>query len=201
MIPYNLNPLGIDSQLSDLDILRQIRDANPTSQLPTLWLDSEDPYTQWEGVTWNAEKTKCISLDVSSKIITSLSNVNKLSNLEYLYCNNNQLTELVIDGLLNLKTLFCNNNLLTILNCYNLTKLSFLYCYSNNLSVLNVSGLTSLQQLYCNNNQLPNILTLISRLSITIGNADFNNNKFDTAEVNRLLGIGFTAAEIGTQNP
>ena len=56
---FKLNALSANNRqwkeevvLSDLDILRQIRDANPTSQLPALWLDSEDPYTQWEGVEW-----------------------------------------------------------------------------------------------------------------------------------------------------
>ena len=44
----------IVNELSDLDILRKIRDANPTSQLPSLWLDTEDPYTQWEGLIWSA---------------------------------------------------------------------------------------------------------------------------------------------------
>ena len=40
--------MGVDSiaELTDLDILRQIRDANPSSQLPSLWLEDEDPYTQ-----------------------------------------------------------------------------------------------------------------------------------------------------------
>ena len=40
--------MGIDAvqELSDLDILRQIREANPTSQLPSLWSEDKDPYTE-----------------------------------------------------------------------------------------------------------------------------------------------------------
>ena len=58
MIPYSFNPMGIDAvqELSDLDILRQIRDANPDSVLNTdktwientvltAWLESRDPNT------------------------------------------------------------------------------------------------------------------------------------------------------------
>ena len=57
MIPYSMNPLGINNELSDLDILRQIRDANPQSNLPTNWSEDKDPYTQWRGVYFgkNAE--------------------------------------------------------------------------------------------------------------------------------------------------
>ena len=40
----------VEENLTDLDILRQIRDANPASNLPTNWSEDKDPYTQWDGV-------------------------------------------------------------------------------------------------------------------------------------------------------
>ena len=115
MIPYSLNPLGVNpvSELTDLDILRQIRDANPTSQLPSLWLDSEDPYTQWEEVYWVDEKTRVIQLDIANANVTTLINVNKLTSLQYLYCTTNQLTALDVTGLNSLTDLYCTNNQLT----------------------------------------------------------------------------------------
>lgn len=198
MIPYSLNPLGITS---DLDILRQIRDANPTSQLPSLWLDSEDPYTQWEGVSWDVEKTRCIELSISELSITTLSNVNKLIALQALDCPSNQLTTLDVTGLIALQYLECSANQLTTLNLTGLNNLLTLYCDLNQLTILDITGLTILQTLYCYSNQLNAIQSLTSRQNIPEGNANFNDNKFNTSEVNRLLGIGFTAAEIGTQNP
>ena len=158
MIPYSLNPLGVDVY-DDLYWLRKIRDANPTSQLPSLWLDSEDPYTQWFGVTWYEANTKVINLAITAIDINDLSNVNKLTSLTHLYCNSNQLTS------------------------------------------LDVTGLSNLQVLYCNSNQLNNISTLTSRQNINVGDASFDSNKFNSIEINRLLSIGFTAEEIGTQNP
>ena len=116
MILYELNPMGRSKKVtdsSDLDILRQIRNANPTSQLPTLWLDSEDPYTQWEGVTWNAEKTRVIQLNVNSRQVLTLQNVNKLTALHNLYCYSNQLTTLNVSGLTGLLRLYCDYNQLT----------------------------------------------------------------------------------------
>ena len=98
-----MNPLGIGQYYTDLDILRQIRDANPTSKLPSLWLDTEDPYTQWEGVTWNDEKIRVTQLDVNSKQVLTLQNVNKLIALQYLNCSSNQLTTLNVSGLTNLQ--------------------------------------------------------------------------------------------------
>ena len=101
----------IVNEMSDLDILRQIRDANPTSQLPSLWLDSEDPYTQWEGVTWNGEKTKVVELRITKRNISTIEWVNLLSELTYLSCYNNQLlTKIDITGLLKLETFDCTSN-------------------------------------------------------------------------------------------
>ena len=93
--------MGVDAvqELSDLDILRQIRDANPDSQLPILWSEDKDPYTEWEGVTWNDEKIRVILLDVNSKQVLTLQNVNKLTALQTLDCSSNQLTALNVDGL------------------------------------------------------------------------------------------------------
>ena len=181
MIPYSLNPMGIDriAELTDLDILRQIRDANPTSQLPSLWLDSEDPYTQWEGVTWNAEKTRVIQLNVNSRHVSTLQNVNKLTSLQYLDCYYNQLTELNVAGL---------------------TSLQILYCYYNQLTALNVAGLTALQYLDCYYNQLTALPTLTSKGLINYYN--FVRNNFPTAELDRLRAMGFTEeSRLLPQNP
>ena len=71
-----------------------------------------------------------------------------------LYCSENQLTELNVQGLTALKTLSCWGNQLTALNVQGLTALEWLSCSKNQLTELNVQGLTALQELYCNSNQL-----------------------------------------------
>lgn len=71
-----------------------------------------------------------------------------------LYCWNNQLTALNVQGLVALQGLNCNDNQLTSLNTQGLSALQWLWCYDNRLTALNVQGLTSLQRLLCQNNQL-----------------------------------------------
>lgn len=79
----------------DLYYLRQIRDANPTSQLPTLWRDNEDPYTQWDGVVWELvtglNRVKSITANFKG-IITLTSSINKLNNIQYISVYGNSLS-------------------------------------------------------------------------------------------------------------
>lgn len=169
MIPYSVNPLGINKKLTDLDILRRIRDANPTSQLPGLWLDSEDPYAQWEGVTWNTENTKVDKLHLIGKQITNLTDVNKLKSLTWLYCGSNELTSLNLDGLIDLKDLWCSYNQITSLS---------------------MEGVESLTLMYIHSNQISSIPSLISKNNIA--NYNFIYNNFTTAELDRFRALGFT---------
>ena len=171
MIPYSFNPMGIDAvqESSDLYILRQIRDANPTSQLPSFWLDSEDPPAEWEGLVWNEQKTRVTALLIANTNIITLINVNKLAELTLLYCIENQLTSLDVTGLTNLAHLSVDYNQLTSLD---------------------LTGLNSLIALSCTNNQLTSIPTLTSKGLIT--EYDFTYNNFPTSELDRLRAMGFT---------
>lgn len=227
---------------TDIDILRQIRDANPASQLPSLWLDSEDPYTQWDGVYFKDPKYGKFMLNLENLSISTLQNVNNIKTLQRLYCNDNLLTNIDISNLPLLEWIDCYNNInLTNVEFGNSANISKFICHNTKISQLNLSNLPLLTELGCNvcqlqsldlttnsyllsidcmynqltslilpstnnltrlyvsHNQLTSIPTLISRG--LIATADFSGNKFDTTEVNRLLSIGFTAAEIGTQNP
>ena len=171
MIPYSMNPLGINNELSDLDILRQIRNANPTSQLPSLWLDSEDPYTQWEGVTYGnfSGINKVIILSISSKNITLLPNINKLTQLQNLYCQNNNIASLYLKDVINLK---------------------YLWAFNNQLSELNIQNNNNIIDMYCSKNKLISIPTLITKGGII--NYDFRYNNFPTSELDRFRALGFT---------
>ena len=174
-----MNPLGINNELSDLDILRQIRDANPTSQLPSLWLESEDPYAEWEGLAWNEQKTRVTALGITNANIITLINVNKLAELTILYCLENQLTSLDVTGL---------------------TNLAHLSVDYNQLISLDLTGLNSLISLSCTNNQLTSIPTLTSKGDII--DYDFTYNNFTTAELDRFRALGFTdESKLLPQNP
>ncbi|MGP1520855.1 MAG: InlB B-repeat-containing protein [Treponema sp.] len=71
-----------------------------------------------------------------------------------LYCWNNQLTELNMQGLTSLQKLYCWDNQLTALNVQGLTSLQELSCSYNQLIALNVQGCASLKKLICHVNQL-----------------------------------------------
>lgn len=207
------------TDLTDLDILRQIRAANPTSQLPEIWLDSEDPYTQWEGVDWESDRV--VQLYIADCQIISLDNIGKLSALTYLSCDRNNLTSLNVSGLsaltylscsrnnitsLNVSELaalfqlICTGNSLTFLDVSGLTGLYQIYCDNNNITSLNVSGADVLGHLYCNNNQLTSIPSLTSKGTV-IG-YNFTRNNLPTAELDRFRAMGFTdESRLLPQNP
>jgi len=93
------------------------------------------------------------SLYCSDNQLTSL-NVQGLNSLQYLYCPDNQLTSLNVQGLNSLQSLSCYSNQLTSLDVQGLNSLQSLDCSYNQLTSLNVQGLTALQNLYCSSNQL-----------------------------------------------
>lgn len=151
----------------DLYWLRQIRDANPTSQLPALWLDSEDPYTQWEGVGW--QLGKLYTLDFTNRQITNVNSVNKLKTLKTLIVRGNNINTLDVRGLLEL----------TELNASSCNLSSVFFDENNN--IVNLSLLI---------NNLTAIPTLTAKRSITV--YDFKYNYFPTSELNRFRALGFT---------
>ena len=93
------------------------------------------------------------SLDCDNNQLTEL-NVQGLVALQRLECDNNQLTALDVQGLVALQQLGCCNNQLTALNVHGLVALQELWCKNNQLTALNVQGLVALQYLWCNNNHL-----------------------------------------------
>ncbi len=87
--------------------------------------------------------------------LTQLKGLNKLVNLEMLFCNNNQLTELDLSRLFNLKEVYCYINNITELDVNNLVNLRLLNCNDNKLKELrNVDKLENLLELCCSYNQI-----------------------------------------------
>ena len=71
-----------------------------------------------------------------------------------LYCDNNQLTALDVQGLTALQVLSCWKNQLTALDVQGCTALKELDCDWNKLTELNVQGCTALKELDCDWNKL-----------------------------------------------
>lgn len=89
--------------------------------------------------------------------ILSLEGIDSFSNLQFLSCFGNKLTELDVTSLINLRTLFVHNNDLTSLNVNGLVNLEKILCDGNQLNNLTVSGLFNLKELRASNNQLSSI--------------------------------------------
>lgn len=110
--------------------------------------------TNADGQIQLAEALAVTSLGLSDASISDITGIEAFTNLQSLYCNNNQLTALNLQGLTNLQTLLCSNNQITTLNVQGLTNLQYLYCDYNQLPSLNLQGLTNLYDLRCIYNQL-----------------------------------------------
>jgi uncharacterized repeat protein (TIGR01451 family) len=91
-----------------------------------------------------------------NQFINSLSGIEYFTNLTYLDCAINQLTNLNISGLINLGYLDCGNNQLTNLNLNGLN-LSTLFCGHNQLTSLDFSGMSNIYNLACDANQLTSL--------------------------------------------
>ena len=96
----------------------------------------------------NLEKLYCNSSD-----LTEL-DVSKNTALTELYCSENQLTSLDLSKNTALKELICNYNSLTSLDLSNNTALTGLYCSGNQFASLDLSSNTALTELFCSSNQL-----------------------------------------------
>ena len=95
-----------------------------------------------------------VSLSVTWSNISDLTGIEGFSNLEYLICYSNNITNLDLSNNLNLTLVSCNNNNLEELNISQNIQLEFLDCYDNNLEELDVSQNTQLTHLWCYNNFL-----------------------------------------------
>ena len=74
--------------------------------------------------------------------------------LQWLCCPENQLTVLNVQGCSALELLLCGKNQLTELNVQECIALRKLSCSNNRLMALNIQGCTALQGVYCYRNQL-----------------------------------------------
>jgi hypothetical protein len=79
-------------------------------------------------------------LYINSMNISDLTGIEDFIALEFLQCNDNQITEIDVSNNINLLQLFCYDNQLTSLNVSNNPLLNHLYCFGNLLTSLDVSN-------------------------------------------------------------
>lgn len=120
----------------------------------------------WDFVTWgNVYPARVRELILREKGLSGKLDVSKLSELEYLACETNQLTEINVKGLKKLSGLTCYANRLTELDLSGVTQLSQLECFANQIGKLDVSKQKNLTRLACSDNLLSELdVSALSKL-------------------------------------
>ena len=115
---------------------------------------SENFDADGNGFLSQKERDAVTKISVSEMKIKSLKGLQYFKNLEYLYCDNNDIAELDVSKNTKLECIQCYNNKLTKLDLSKNTQLKALDCGCNQLTKLDVSKCTELKELYCEENQL-----------------------------------------------
>ncbi|MCL2647465.1 MAG: leucine-rich repeat domain-containing protein [Phycisphaerales bacterium] len=107
-------------------------------------------------VSWlsNGSEMRLWSINISGCSLRGTLDLSGCTTLQYLDCNDNQLTSLNVSGCIALRNLGCTYNQLTSLDVSDYTALQILYCSDNQLTTLKAPGCTALTTLTCDNNQL-----------------------------------------------
>ena len=97
--------------------------------------------TNKDGKISIAEANAVTIIDVGNSSIISLKGIEYFTNLNGLYCSENQLTNLDVSKNSALTSLYCYRNQLTSLDVNKNTALTELYCYNNQLSVIALNNI------------------------------------------------------------
>lgn len=200
------SPIVVPAEPTDLDYLRAIREANPDSLLPDIWNDENDPFTDWwddstkRGALFGRDPRldsyavydnfsvppigarrpeQVYALSLYGCNITTLPNISKLDKLCAFISYYNNISAILMDGMPLLNKLTCN---------------------ASYVETLSLQGTNNLATLACTDNLLEGIPTLTAKGGIT--EYYFMNNRFSTAELDRLRVLGFTDdSRLLPQNP
>ena len=107
-----------------------------------------------DGYLSETEIEETTSITCRDRSISSLKGIECFAALEYLYCSENNLTQLDVSKNTALEVLYCSENNLTQLDVSKNTALEALDCLKNNLTQLDVSKNTALEVLDCSGNNL-----------------------------------------------
>ena len=105
-----------------------------------------------DGYLSETEIEETTSITCRDRSISSLKGIECFAALEYLYCSENNLTQLDVSKNTALDDLDCSGNNLTQLDVSKNAKLCELKCYNNNISQLDVSNKSNLRILSCDRN-------------------------------------------------
>ena len=104
----------------------------------------DDIDTDGNGLLSAPEMIAVRSIDVTNMDVADLTGIECFPELEYLNCDDNQLTSLDVSNNTALTNLDCYNNQLASLDVSNNTALTNLDCHNNRLTSLNLSNNTVL---------------------------------------------------------
>jgi uncharacterized repeat protein (TIGR01451 family) len=171
--------------IPDANFKAKLLQASPSNQIASTQTPDANGYvttytkidTNNDGEIQVSEALALKWLNVSQSNISNLTGIEGFTNLQFLNCHANQLTNLNVIGLTNLQTLYCSFNQLTSLDVSSLTNLKSLEFSLNQLTSIDLSSLTNLQILQCSFNQLTslNVSSLSNLLYLYC-----NDNQFTT---------------------
>ena len=127
-------------------------------------------------------------LEVSDKNISSLDGIEAFTALNYLSCNDNQLTSLDVTNNAAMIQLNCSGNQLIFLDVSQNTTLTDLVCNTNQLTSLNISQNAALTDLVCTDNQLTS-LNLSNNAALTY--LEFQTNQLTSLDVSQNTNLTY----------
>jgi Secretion system C-terminal sorting domain len=118
--------------------------------------------------------------------IVNVDNVSGLTQLERMFCGQNQITSINLTNLVNLRVLGCQNNQFTSLNFANNPMLEKVFCSNNQLSSLDFSNNPLFNELDCKNN--PNLTAVNIKNGTTqlLGLQTYYNECWTGTGLNRI---------------
>ena len=136
-------------------------------------------------------------IDCKGRAITNLKGIEYFTALEYLYCYDNELTELDLSRNTKLKELNCSTNRLTVLDLSQNSKLKRVICSDNALTALDLSHNPELEDVNCSDNALT-ALNLSSNSKLTNLNTSGNIREItltgNTFDLSSLTGFDVSKA-------
>lgn len=137
---------GSGSRLSDEKVLKEII-ANQKAMGASI---NDKNGVRYE---WNSEG-RLVGIGWSGCSLNGSISFSELTGLEWLNCEDNQLSSLDVEGCKKLKELYCGDNQLSKLDVRNCNKLETLSCGNNALKTLDVGNCVSMKYMTCNSNAL-----------------------------------------------
>ncbi len=152
----NIPDVNFKAKLLSADASNQVA----STETPNLYgiVTSNNPIdTNSNGEIEVSEALAIKYINVNGSSIADLTGIEYFTNIEALFCNNNQLLSLDVNSLTNLHFLVCGQNLFTSLTISNLPLLWEVHCVEGQLITLNLSNLPNLNYLMCWSNQITSL--------------------------------------------